>query len=176
MSRNRSSAYWAANRYGDEEAEPAPTAPLHDLPAAAAARFKLLRAGLIELAGVAEAVRYMGASWRWAWEYGVGNRKLCWVHVIGDAVSATFTMSDSEEDRLRRAGRVPADVARAIAEGQRTGPLRWCWVPLDDRRAVDTFLRLAARKAEWLGERPAPHRSPQLRARRRASGGSDDSE
>jgi hypothetical protein len=71
---------------------------------------------------------------------------------------------------------VPADVARAIAEGQRTGPLRWCWLPLDDRRAVDTFLRLAARKAEWLGERPAPHRSPQLRARRRPSGGSEDSE
>ena len=93
MSRNRSSAYWAANRYGDEAAEPAPTAPLHDLPAAAAARFKLLRAGLSELAGVAEAVRYMGASWRWAWEYGVGNRKLCWVHVIGDALSVTFTMS-----------------------------------------------------------------------------------
>jgi hypothetical protein len=176
MSRNRSSAYWAANRYPDEAAEPAPTAPLDDLPAAAAARFKLLRAGLTELAGVAEAVRYMGASWRWAWEYGVGNRKLCWVHVIGNALSATFTMSDSEEDRLGRAGRVPADVARAIAEGQRTGPLKWCWLPLDDRRAVDTFLRLAARKAEWLAERPAPHRSPQLRARRKASGGSEDSE
>ena len=123
MSRNRSSAYWAANRYADEAAEPAPTAPLDDLPAAAAARFKLLRAGLTELAGVAEAVRYMGASWRWAWEYGVGNRKLCWVHVIGDALSATFTMSDSEEDRLGRAGRIPADISRAIAEGQRTGPL-----------------------------------------------------
>jgi hypothetical protein len=176
MSRNRSSAYWAANRYNDEAVEPAPTAPLHDLPATAAARFELLRAGLTELAGVAEAVRYMGASWRWAWEYGVGNRKLCWVHVIGDALSATFTMSDSEEDRLGRAGRVPADVARAIAEGQRTGPLKWCWVPLDDRRAVETFLRLAARQAEWLAERPAPHRSPQLRPRRRASGGSDDSE
>ena len=176
MSRNRSSAYWAANRYGDEAAEPAATAPLHDLPAAAAARFKVLRAGLKDLAGVVEVVRFMGASWRWAWEYGVGNRKLCWVHVVGDALSATFTMSDSEEDRLRRAGRVPADVTRAIAEGQRTGPLKWCWVPLDDRRAVDTFLRLATRKAEWLAERPAPHRSPQLRTRRRASGGSDDSE
>jgi hypothetical protein len=176
MSRHRSSAYWAANRYSDEAVEPAPTAPLQDLPAAAAARFKLLRAGLTELAGVAESVRYMGASWRWAWEYGVGNRKLCWVHVIRDALSATFTMSDSEEDRLGRAGRIPADVARAIAEGQRTGPLKWCWVPLDDRRAVETFLRLAARKAEWLAERPAPHRSPQLRARGRASGGSADSE
>ena len=27
-------------------------------------------------------VRYMGESWRWAWEYGVGNRKLCWVHFV----------------------------------------------------------------------------------------------
>jgi hypothetical protein len=118
----------------------------------------------------------MGASWRWAWEYGVGNRKLCWVHVVGDALSTTFTMSEVEEDRLRKAGRVPADVLRAIAEGQRTGPLKWCWLPLDDRRAVDGFLRLAGRKAEWLAERPAPHRAPQLRPRRRAAGGADDPE
>ena len=176
MSRSRSTAYWAANRYADEAVEPPPTAPLADLPAAAAARFKALRAGLTSLDGVAETVRFMGTSWRWAWEYGVGNRKLCWVHVIGNALSVTFTMSDAEEERLGRAGRVPADIGRAIAEGQRTGPLRWCWLPLDEKRAVDTFLRLAARKAEWLGERPTPHRSPQLRARRRAAADPDDSE
>ena len=176
MTQSRSSAYWAGNRYADESQEPAPTAPLKDLPAAAAARFKLLRSGLLALEGVAEVVRFMGASWRWAWEYGVGNRKLCWVHVVRDALSVTFTMSDAEEDRLRRAGRVPADILRGIGEGQRTGPLRWCWLPLDDRRAVDNFLRLGGRKAEWLSERPAPHRAPQLRARRRPSAESDDSE
>jgi hypothetical protein len=176
MTRNRSSAYWAANRYADESAEPPAAAPLKDLPAAAAARFKTLREGLTALDGVGEAVRYMGASWRWAWEYGVGNRKLCWIHVVGDALSATFTMSDAEEDRLRKAGRVPAEVLRAIEEGQRTGPLKWCWLPLDDKRAVEGFLRLAGRKAEWLGERPAPHRAPQLRAGRRAAGKPDDSE
>jgi hypothetical protein len=176
MTQSRSSAYWAGNRYADEAQQPAPTAPLKDLPAAAAARFKLLRSGLLALEGVAEVVRFMGASWRWAWEYGVGNRKLCWVHVVRDALSVTFTMSDAEEDRLRRAARVPADILRGIGEGQRTGPLRWCWLPLDDRRAVDNFLRLAGRKAEWLSERPAPHRAPQLRARRRPSGESDDSE
>jgi len=176
MTRARSSAYWAANRYNDEAAPPAAGAPLKELPPAAAARFKLLRSGLTALVGVAEIVRYMGASWRWAWEYGVGNRKLCWVHVVGDTLSATFTMSDAEEDRLARAARVPADIRRAIDEGQRTGPLRWCWLPLDDRRSVDTFLRLAGRKAEWLAERPAPQRAPQLRSRRRAGGGADDSE
>lgn len=176
MTQARSGAYWAANRYSDEAVEPAPTAPLKDLPAAAAARFKAVRAGLTALDGVAEAVRYMGASWRWAWEYGVGNRKLCWVHVIGHALSVTFTLSDAEEDRLARAGRVPADIRRAIGEGQRTGPLRWCWLPLDDRRSVEMFLRFAARKAEWLAERPAPQRAPQLRARRRVVGGADDSE
>jgi len=176
MTRARSSAYWAANRYNDEATPPAAGAPLKELPPAAAARFKLLRSGLTALVGVAEIVRYMGASWRWAWEYGVGNRKLCWVHVVGDTLSATFTMSDAEEDRLARVGRVPADIRRAIDEGQRTGPLRWCWLPLDDRRSVDTFLRLAGRKAEWLAERPAPQRAPQLRSRRRAGGGADDSE
>jgi hypothetical protein len=176
VSQSRSSAYWAGNRYADEAQEPAPTAPLKDLPAAAAARFKVLRAGLVALDNVAEAVRFMGASWRWAWEYGVGNRKLCWVHVVRDGLSVTFTMSDAEDDRLHRAGRVPADVVRAIGEGQRTGPLKWCWLPLDDRRAVDNFLRLAGHKAEWLAERPAPHRAPQLRAKRRAAGDPDESE
>jgi hypothetical protein len=175
MTRARSSAYWAANPYGDEAVEPGATAPLTDLPAAAAARFGLVRSGLLALPGVAETVRYMGPLWRWAWEYGVGNRKLCWVHVVGTGLSATFTMSDAEEDRLQRAGRVPADIRRAISEGQRTGPLRWCWLSLDDRRSVDTFLRLAARKSEWLAERTPPQRGTQLRARRRAAG-SDDSE
>jgi len=176
MTQGRSSGYWAANRYSDEATPPAPTAPLKELPPAAAARFKALRAGLTGLEGVAEVVRYMGVSWRWAWEYGVGNRKLCWLHVVGQSISATFTMSDAEEDRLARAGRVPAEIRRAIDEGQRTGPLKWCWMPLEDRRSVDTFLRLAGRKAEWLGERPAPQRAPQLRARRRTADEGNDPE
>jgi hypothetical protein len=176
MTHQRSRAYWSANRYADEAVEPSPLAPCKDLPAAAAARFKALRDGLTALPGVAEVVRYMGASWRWAWEYGVGNRKLCWVHVVGDGLSATFTVTDVEEDRLRKAGRVPADILRAIQDGQRTGPLKWCWLPLDDKRGIDSFLRLAGRKAEWLSERPSPHRAPQVRARRRAAGEDSDPE
>ena len=89
----RSSAYWAGNRYADPAQEPEATAPLQDLPAPVAARFGLLRDGLRELPGVDETVRYMGQSWRWAWEYGIGNRKLCWMHVIGDVVSTTFTLN-----------------------------------------------------------------------------------
>ena len=116
MTRGRSSAYWSANRYADAELEPAPLAPLQDLPAAASARFAALRNGLLALEGVAESVRFMGTSWRWAWEYGLGNRKLCWVHVVGNALSATFTLSDSEEDRFRRTARPAAAIVRAIAE------------------------------------------------------------
>lgn len=162
----RSNAYWAANRYRDEAVEPAPTAPLQDLPAGPAARFRALRDGLRAIDGVAESVRYMGASWRWAWEYGIGNRKVCWVHVIGKALSATFTVSAPEEERLRRTPRLAADLARALEEAQRTGPLKWCWLELGDRRAVDGFLRLAARKAEWLTERPPNQRAPRLQPRR----------
>jgi hypothetical protein len=168
MTRGRSSAYWAANRYADAAVEPASIAPLHDLPAAAATRFAALRNGLLGLEGVGESVRFMGTSWRWAWEYGVGNRKLCWVHVVGDALSATFTLSESEEDRFRRAARPAAAIVRAVEEGQRTGPVKWCWLELEDRRAVDAFLRLAARKAQWLAERPASHGPPKPRPRRDA--------
>jgi hypothetical protein len=159
----RSSAYWSANRYPDPETEPEPAAPLRDLPAAAAARFKAARSGLLAIQGVAESVRYMGASWRWSWEYGIGSRKLCWLHVVGDGISTTFTLSDMEENRVRAIARLPADLARAVAESQRTGPVRWCWLELGDRRIVDGFLTFARRKGEWLGERPAAHRGPRAR-------------
>jgi hypothetical protein len=162
----RSNAYWAGNRYPDETAEPAANAPLTDLPAAPAARFRALRDGLRGIEGVTESVRFMGASWRWAWEYGIGNRKLCWIHVIGNVVSTTFTVSAPEEERMRRTPRMAADLARALEEAQRTGPLKWCWLELGDRRAVDAFLRLAARKAEWLTERPPNQRAPRLQPRR----------
>jgi hypothetical protein len=157
VSIGRSSAYWSGNRYPDPGAQPDPTAPLRDLPAQAAARFKAVRAGLLEI-GAVETVRYMGVNWRWSWEYGIGSRKLCWLHVVGNGISATFTLSDMEESRLRAIPRLSADVAKAVAEAQRTGPVRWCWLDLGDRRAVDGFLTFARRKGEWLRERPAPHR------------------
>jgi hypothetical protein len=163
MSVSRSSAYWSANRYTDPDAQPEPTAPLHDLPAAAAGRFKAARSGLIEIPGVVEVVRYMGVSWRWSWEYGVGSRKLCWLHVVGNAISTTFTLSDIEESRVRAIPRLSADILKAVAEAQRTGPVRWCWLELADRRAVEGFLTFARRKAAWLGERPAPHRAGRSR-------------
>lgn len=171
MSVGRSNAWWSKNRYGDAAVEPAPAAPLEDLPAAAGARFRAARQGLLELEGVAETVRFMGTTWRWAWEYGLGNRKLCWLHVVGDTVSTTFTLSDDEVARVAKLPRLAADVARAVAEGQRTGPVRWCWLELSDRRHIDGFLRLAKHKAAWLAQRPAPHRAPRLRGRSGADEG-----
>jgi hypothetical protein len=155
----RSSAYWAASRYPDPEVQPDPTAPLRDLPAPAAARFEAVRAGLLAIGGVVESVRYMGVSWRWSWEYAIGSRKLCWLHVVGNGISTTFTLSDLEEGRVRAIPRLSAEVGRALAEAQRTGPVRWCWMELGDRKAVDGFLAFARRKGEWLHERPAAHRA-----------------
>lgn len=163
MSIGRSSAYWSANRYPDPDAQPEPTAPIKDLPAQTGARFKAVRAGLLQVRGVVETIRYMGVSWRWTWEYAIGSRKLCWLHVVGNGISATFTLSDMEESRVRAIPRLPADVAKAVAEAQRTGPVRWCWLELGDRRAVDGFLSFARRKGQWLSERPAPHRAGRSR-------------
>jgi hypothetical protein len=163
VSIGRSSAYWSANRYPDPEAEPEPTAPIKDLPAQTGARFKAVRTGLLQVRGVVETLRYMGGSWRWTWEYGIGSRKLCWLHVVGNGISVTFTLSDMEESRMRAVPRLSADVARAVAEAQRTGPVRWCWLELADRRAVDGFLSFARRKGQWLSERPAPHRAGRSR-------------
>jgi hypothetical protein len=68
---------------------------------------------------------------------------------------------------------VPGTIARAIAEGQKTGPVKWCWLVLDDKRGVESFVRIAGRKAEWLAERPRPQRSPRARPRRTASDDAD---
>lgn len=170
MSVGRSSAWWSKNRYPDPAVEPAVAAPLADLPAAPAGRFRLVRDGLLELAGVGETVRYMGTTWRWAWEYGIGNRKLCWLHLVADSLSTTFTLSDDEIARVAKLPRLAADVTRAVEEGQRTGPVRWCWLELSDRRHADGFLRLAKHKAAWLAQRPTPHRAPRLRGRGGAAG------
>ncbi|HEX5962257.1 MAG TPA: hypothetical protein VFY42_00885 [Gemmatimonadales bacterium] len=156
----RSSAYWTSNLYTDAAVEPPPTAPLHDLPANAAARFQSLRTGLLQIEGVSEQVRFMGPKWQWAWEYGIGNRKLCWLHFMRTGVDVTFTLSENEEGRLAKGPKIAGGLARAILEGQRTGPVKWCWLELVDRRAADAFLSLARRKAEWLGERPALRRAP----------------
>jgi hypothetical protein len=158
----RSNAYWSSNRYVNEGEEPAPAAPLSDLPPALATRFRALREGLLKLDGVAEQVRYMGTTWRWAWEYAVGNRKLCWLHVMRSGVDVTFTLSEGDESRLSKGPKLAGVIARALVEGQRTGPVKWCWLELSDRRAIDAFLNLARRKAEWLAERPTPRRAPRI--------------
>jgi hypothetical protein len=174
VSIGRSSGYWSANRYPDPDAQPEPTAPIKDLPAQTGARFKAVRTGLLRVRGVGETIRYMGVSWRWTWEYAIGSRKLCWLHVVGNGISVTFTLSDMEESRVRALPRLSADVAKAVAEAQRTGPVRWCWLELGDRRAVDGFLSFARRKGQWLSERPAPHRAG--RSRGSAARGLDDVE
>jgi hypothetical protein len=130
------------------------------MPATHAARFRALRSGLLEINGVAEQVRFMGPTWQWAWEYGIGNRKLCWLHLMRGGVDVTFTLSESEEGRLGKGPKVAGALAKAIMEGQRTGPVKWCWLELADRRSVDAFLSLARRKAAWLAERPALRRAP----------------
>ena len=134
----RSSAYWSSNLYTVEEEEPVPTAPLTDLSAPLAARFRALRTGLLAIEEVAEQIRFMGS------------------------VDVTFTLTENDENRLGKGPKLAKALARAIEEGQRTGPVKWCWLELEDRRAVDAFLSLARRKAAWLAERPAPRRAPRL--------------
>jgi len=161
----RSSAYWMSNLYTDQSVEPPVTAPLDDLPANVVARFRTLRGGLMAIPGVTEQVRFMGPTWRWAWEYGTGNRKLCWLHFMRSGIDITFTLSENEEGRLAKGPKIAGALARAILEGQRTGPVKWCWLELGDRRAADAFLSLARRKAEWLAERPELKRGQRSRGR-----------
>ena len=146
----RSAAYWAANLYPDARQEPKPAAPYRDLPGPAAARFRRLREGLQKLSGVTEHVKYMGPSWRWTWEYGVGHRKLCWVHVMQSGPAVTFTIADQEESKALAVPRLPAAIGNAIRSAQRTGPVRWCAVEVTDQKSADAFLSFVRRKLAWL--------------------------
>src|SRR6059058_214630 len=112
----RSAAYWNSNRYPNELEEPAPAAPLKDLQPPLASRFEALRTGLLEISGVSEQVRFMGPMWRWAWEYGLGNRKLCWLHLMRASIDVTFTLSESDESRLAKVGKTAKVIAKAIEE------------------------------------------------------------
>ena len=155
----RSAAYWGTNPYRNPDQTPDPMAPYADLPPAQAARFRRVRTGLRALSGVTEQVRFMGAPWGWAWEYAIGSRKVCWLHPIPPAASATFTLTDDEEAKVVAAARLAEPIRHALRDAQRTGPLKWCWLSLADRRHVEAFLVLARRKAEWVTARGGGRRS-----------------
>jgi hypothetical protein len=153
----RSAAYWATNLYSNSRQEPKPSAPYKDLPPASAARFRRLREGLQKLPGVTEHVKYMGPSWQWAWEYAVGHRKLCWLHVMQGGPAITFTIADQEEPKALAVPRLPAAIGAAIRSAQRTGPVRWCALDVGDQKAADAFLSFVRRKLAWLvAETPGP--------------------
>ncbi len=121
----RSAAYWATNLYPNPRQEPKPSAPYKDLPPPSAARFRRLREGLQKLPGVTEHVKFMGPSWQWSWEYAVGHRKLCWLHVMQAGPAITFTIADQEEPKALAVPRLPAAIAAADPERptHRSGPL-----------------------------------------------------
>ncbi len=147
-----STAYWSTNLYRVAAEEPRPSAPQQDLPAAGAARFRALRGGLRGTRGVVEHLRFMGPRWRWAWEYTFINRKLCWLHVMKTGLSVTFTVTGPEERRAFENARLATAIATSLRNGHRTGPVRWCWLDLGDRRTVDAFLGFARRKVQWMRE------------------------
>jgi len=146
----RSSAYWRSNLYPDQGAEPAPRAPYKDLPKPIAARFRLLREGMLKLPGAVEHVRWMGEKMRWGWEYALGSRKLCWLHAMENGIGLTFTLTDHEFREAQALSRTPAGIADAIRAGQQTGPVRWCRMEVGDKKTAEAFVSFARRKAGWL--------------------------
>lgn len=155
----RSGAYWASNFYRNPDEPPSPAAPYAQLAPTQAERFRRVRTGLRGLAGVSEQVRFMGTPWGWAWEYAIGPRKVCWLHPIPPVPSATFTLTDDEEGRVLALPRLAEPIRNAIRDAQKTGPLKWCWISLADRRHLEAFLGLARRKAEWVTARGGVRRS-----------------
>ena len=146
----KSTSFWRSNLYRDQSAPPLPYAPYKQLPTNSAKRFRLIREGLKGEKGVTEHVRHLGPKWHWAWEYVLGSRKLCWMHVMASGVSATFTLTDYEERKAEDLPRLAAPLEQAIREGQRTGPVRWCTIDVSDKRVADALLGFLRKKMEWV--------------------------
>ena len=156
----KSTSFWKNNLYRDQSARPLPYAPYKQLPTNSAKRFRLIREK-----GVAEHVRYLGPKWHWAWEYVLGSRKLCWMHVMASGVSATFTLTDYEERKALDLPRLAAPLEQAIRECQRTGPVRWCTIDITDKRVADALLGFLRKKMGWVRAE-----TPTLAKRRSAAG------
>ncbi|TFG53469.1 MAG: DUF3788 family protein [Gemmatimonadales bacterium] len=161
----KSSSFWRGNLYQDPSTPPYRHAPYKQLPTNSAKRFRLLREGLRGEKGIGENVRYLGPKWHWAWEYVLGSRKLCWLHVMKSGVSATFTLTDYEGRKAGELARLNEEVEQAIREGQRTGPVKWCTIDISDKRVADAFLGFIRKKMGWVRTE-----TPTL-ANRRVSGG-----
>lgn len=146
----RSRAYWRGNLYPDPKRCPDPDAPAHDLPPIAARQFEALRDGLLSLPGIRERVKYQGEPWRWVWEYSSGSRRVCWLHVMETGLAGTFPIAAADEGELLASVDPGGPVAKAIRTGQRTGPVKWCWLGLEDGRAMDAFVRFARGRIERL--------------------------
>ena len=146
----RSAAYWATNLYPDARLEPKPAAPYRDLPVLESGRFRQLRDGLNKVPNIVEHVRFLGPTWKWTWEYGMGQRRLCWLHAMSGSVSATFTLTYDEEAKALRLKQLSAAVKSANLYGPPTGPVRGGWIEFTDRKMADGFLGFMRRKGEWM--------------------------
>ena len=157
----RSSAYWTSNLYANPEEEPERAAPLRDLPGGG-------RLAISRAPGWAAADPRRGRTGPvhgsdLAVGLGIRNREIA--SCAGCTSCAPVSTPPSLSPRTKKAAsakgaKVAGALGRAIVEGQRTGPVKWCWLELVDRRSVDAFLSLARRKAEWLAERTPPRRAP----------------
>lgn len=127
---------------------------MRDLPPDAAARFRAIRDGIRAFEGVSERVKFIPPNWNWAWEYSCLGRRLCWLHVMETGIGGTFTLSDEDERQLPAGAKLSSIIDQSIRNGQRTGPVRWCWIEFSDRRSIDAFIAFMKRKAAWVAAAP----------------------
>jgi hypothetical protein len=132
--------YWTTNLYREKEHAPRPDAPYYDLRPDDARRFRVLREALLALDGLQEKVLYLGAAWKWVWEYSADGQPLVYLHPMRGSVSATLTIGPEEESQLTGNGHVSSYVLAAIRRGVVAGPMRWCWLDLPADGEIDEVI------------------------------------
>src|SRR2546421_11371213 len=117
--------YWATNLYTSPRKRPKTDAPLRDLPARAAQRFKRAREGIRALKHVTEQVGFLGTAWKWVWMYEVGGRKLGYLHPMKAGVSGTFVLTETEEREFSAADGLSKLPRQAVRGGADCGGRSW---------------------------------------------------
>jgi hypothetical protein len=69
-------------------------------------------------------------------------------------IGGTFTLSEDDQRQLSPNTRLAAAIDQSIRNGQRTGPVLWCWIEFTDRRSIEAFLSFMKRKAGWVAATP----------------------
>jgi hypothetical protein len=133
-----------SNPYVKESARPGPDSPRGKLPVPHRQVWAALQDGLRNLPRVRETVIWCGESWKWAWQYSIGDNQLAFLLPSDRGVSAVLVVEDRYIDELLTHDDMTSSIKGLIDVSEPKAACRRCWTPVLDVETARDFL-LSAR-------------------------------